>query len=75
MEYVTIHSGKKPYKCDLCNVAFSCLSAVKKHLRTHTGEKPYKCDLCDAAFSQLSHVGRAGGGGGGQNLKSKSIYN
>ncbi|AEO97622.1 zinc finger protein [Emiliania huxleyi virus 84] len=55
-----IHTGEKPYKCDVldCNAAFAKSCDLTTHKRTHTGEKPYKCDMlnCNAAFSDQSNL-------------------
>src|SRR6218665_3584244 len=49
-------SGEKPYKCDLCEKAFSKKSYLKKHAGFHTEEKPYRCDLCSKAFRYISNI-------------------
>ena len=44
-----IHTGRKPYKSDICGKAFNDNTTHEVHQR-NTGEKPYKCDICGCYF-------------------------
>ena len=48
------HNRDKPFKCVLCEKAFTVSSDLSIHERTHTGEKPFRCKLCEKAFRQFS---------------------
>ena len=48
----SVHEGKKPFKCNLCDASFAEKCNLKKHVSTvHEGKKPFKCDICKADFT------------------------
>lgn len=53
------HFGEKPYKCDMCNAAFSQNCNLAVHQRIHyensviNAGKAFKCHMCDAEFKHF----------------------
>ena len=42
-----IHTGEKPYECDICHARFTQSNSLKAHRLIHTGDKPvFQCELC-----------------------------
>ena len=51
-----IHTGEKPFKCDVCNLSFNQNSNLNVHKITHTGEKCFKCEVCGQRFVTNSQL-------------------
>ena len=50
--HMRIHTGQKPFQCNICERAFSRSDHLTTHMRTHTGEKPFECLACGRKFSR-----------------------
>ena len=51
----SLHEGKKPFNCELCDYSSSVKSSMNKHIASvHEGKKPFKCEYCDYSSSMRS---------------------
>lgn len=47
-EHMFVHSGKKPFKCGHCHMAFSIKQKLDRHMKAHINLRPLKikCSIC-----------------------------
>lgn len=49
-------TGKKVFKCELCDKMVTSSTSLRDHFRTHTGEKPFQCPHCEKTFVNKKHL-------------------
>ena len=55
----SVHEGKKPFKCSLCDAAFGFKYGLNMHiLSVHEKKKPFKCSKCEFEATQKSNLKR-----------------
>jgi KRAB domain-containing zinc finger protein len=41
-----LHTEERPHHCNVCNMSFQYLMALKRHMFKHNNNYPFSCDLC-----------------------------
>ena len=54
---MSVHEGKKPHKCSICDYSFGKKGKLKRHIQSvHEKNKPHKCSICDYTASHIGNL-------------------
>jgi len=44
------------FQCQICELSFSMIAKLRRHMAVHTGEQLYNCEHCDQTFARLDKL-------------------
>jgi len=58
VSHANLHTGEKPYECEICHVKFASYNTLKAHMIVHEKPNRFKCpyDNCGKVFNFKQHL-------------------
>ena len=53
MHIVSVHEGKKPFKCDMCDANLKQQGHIAS---VHENKKPFRCEICSISFGRKPNL-------------------